>query len=329
MTHLTNRTKSLFIGTGIAAAALASCGAISAAITKKLVDTAVDRRAPSGLTHSRSKLTGSRTRTSALEETRAAKAVLEHCGAQTVTISARDGIRLSGHWRDCESPKRVILAMHGWRSSWSNDFGLISDFWHRQGCSVLYAEQRGQGASGGDYMSFGLVERYDCLDWVHWINRKTGGSLPVYLAGVSMGASTVLLASALDLPENVCGILADCGYTSIHAIWKHVIKNNLHLSYWLHGPLAEKLCEKKIQTGAADYSTTEALKSNRTPVLFIHGTDDRFVPVEMTYKNYQACIAPKRLFVVPGAGHGKSYLTDRAGYEREIKSFWKSCEKSN
>ena len=63
------------------------------------------------------------------------------------------------------------------------------------------------------------------------------------------------------------------------------------------------------------------------PVLFIHGTDDRFVPVEMTYENYKACVAPKRLFVVPGADHGMSYYVDRIGYEKCMLEFWKEYDK--
>ena len=326
---MTNKAKTLLTGGGIAAAGLAVCSAASAAVTKKLVNTAMDRSAPLDLSQGRSRFSGSNVRASSSEEATAAKKALEGRKAQTIRITAHDGTPLAGHWIECETPKRIILAMHGWRSSWSADFGIVSDFWHRQNCSVLYAEQRGQGASGGDYMGFGLIERHDCLDWIHWINQTTGGSLPVYLAGVSMGASTVLMASALDLPENVRGILADCGYTSVHAIWKHVVENNLHLSYGIHGPFADKLCKKKIHTGTRDCSTTEALKSSRIPVLFVHGTEDRFVPVEMTYENYQACRAPKRLFIVPGAGHGMSYFVDRPGYEQETKNFWAYCEKAN
>ena len=326
MIYLTNKAKTLLTGGGIAAAGLAACSVLSAAVTKRLVDTAMDRSVPIDLTHNRSKLTGSSIRASALEEASAAKKSLEQQNGQTVRITAHDGTQLVGHWLEAEMPERIILAMHGWRSSWSSDFGIVSDFWHRQNCSVLYAEQRGQGDSGGDFMGFGLIERYDCMDWLQWINRTTGGVLPIYLAGVSMGASTVLMASALDLPENVCGILADCGYTSVHAIWKHVMEHNLHLSYGIHGPLANRMCRKKIQAGTKDFSTTEALRSCRVPVLFVHGTDDRFVPVEMTFENYQSCNAPKRLFVVPGAGHGMSYFTDRPGYERETCSFWGDCE---
>ena len=46
----------------------------------------------------------------------------------------------------------------------------------------------------------------------------------------------------------------------------------------------------------------------------------------MTYENYKACSAPKRLFVVPGAEHGMSYLIDRAGYEENVLAFWQMCE---
>jgi hypothetical protein len=47
--------------------------------------------------------------------------------------------------------------MHGWRSSWSHDFGIIAPFWHDNDCCVLFAEQRGQGLSGGNYMGFGML----------------------------------------------------------------------------------------------------------------------------------------------------------------------------
>lgn len=323
---MTNKTKSFLTGGGIAAAGLTACGVVSAAVTKKLVDTAMNRTAPIDLSRSRGRFTGCAVQATSLEEAAAAARRLEQCDTETIEIISRDGTRLTGHWRPCEHPRRVILAMHGWRSSWKADFGIISDFWHREHCSVLYAEQRGQGASGGEYMGFGLTERYDCLEWLHWINRQIDPSLPVYLAGVSMGAATVLMASSLDLPENVRGILADCGYTSVHAIWKHVMEHNLHLSYGIHAPFANRICRKKIHAGTRDYSTTEALKHTGIPVLFVHGTEDRFVPVGMTYENYQACAAPKRLFVVPGAGHGMSYFVDRPGYERETKAFWALCE---
>ena len=70
------------------------------------------------------------------------------------------------------------------------------------------------------------------------------------------------------------------------------------------------------------YSTLDAMKVCKVPVLFVHGTDDRFVPISMTYDNYKNCSAPKRMFIVPGAEHGMCYFTDKDGYEREMLDFF-------
>lgn len=240
---------------------------------------------------------------------------------EIVEICARDGTRLVGHWVSAENPKRVIIAMHGWRSAWHRDFGMIADFFAGNGCSVLYAEQRGQGDSGGEYMGFGLIERHDCLDWINWVNGKSEKTVPVYLCGISMGASTVLMAAGLSLPDNVRGIIADCGYTSPVDIWKHVAKK-AHISYGICGKPARRLAKRRLRIAMDEESCPQALSRSKTPVLFIHGTDDKFVPIEMTYENYKACTAPRRLFVVPGAEHGMSYLVDPLGYENALKSFW-------
>ena len=137
----------------------------------------------------------------------------------------------------------------------------------------------------------------------------------------------VLMAAGFELPSNVHGIIADCGYTSPHAIWKHVVENNLRLYYDdMMSSIADEMCRAKIQIGSKDYSCPDALAECKVPVLFIHGTDDDFVPVEMTYENYKACTSQKRLLIVPGAGHGMSYVIDRKSYEQEVKRFWKDFD---
>jgi fermentation-respiration switch protein FrsA (DUF1100 family) len=214
--------------------------------------------------------------------------------------------------------------MHGWRSSYGEDFGLISDFYHKNGCTVLYVDQRGQGKSGGDHMGFGLIERFDCLEWVKYISTRF--ELPIYLSGVSMGASTVLMSSSLEMPVAVKGIIADCGFTSPEKIWKHIANNNMKLAYGIIGKIADDMCKRKIQMGPDDFSVTEALKTNKIPILFIHGTDDHFVPVTMTYENYKSCVAPKKLLVIPGADHAMSYYVDPALYEKNVIEFWKEFD---
>lgn len=315
-------TRNALIGSGIAAAGLTAVGTASYTVTRMLMQVALDREEPGILVKGREKLTGSGGREGFFSAVDQAAQRLEEGSFEAVEISSHDGLRLVGHWYQCPNAKRVVVAMHGWRSTWSYDFGLIAGFLHENGCSVLYAEQRGQNGSEGEYMTFGMLERFDCLEWIRWVIQRSEGKLPVYLAGVSMGASTVLMTAGLELPENVRGIVADCGFTSPDAIWKHVAEKNLHIKYGLHGTMIEKMCQKRIQLSAKGYSTIEAMGKCSVPVLFIHGTDDDFVPVTMSYENYSACVSEKRLFVVPGAGHGQSYYVDPAGYEQEVKAFW-------
>lgn len=325
---MNKNARNLLIGSGIAAAGIAAAAAVSCRLTGKLVKVALDREQPKASAKAENRLSGAAGQAKQLEEVlNAAAERLRNSECETVEILAADGVKLVGHLRRCENEQRLILAMHGWRSSWASDFGAISDFWHANGCSVLYAEQRGQGESGGEYMGFGLTERYDCLDWVRWANENGFADQPIYLCGISMGAATVLMAAGLELPENVHGIMADCGFTSPHAIWKHVVNNNLHMSYGgLTAAVADDMCKKKIQMGTREYSCTDAMRECKVPVFFVHGTDDRFVPIEMTFENYKACTAPKRLLVVPGAEHGMSYMVDKEGYEKAVRDFWQEFD---
>ena len=320
-------TKNILISSGVAATTMAMIAGAAVSASKYFMKIALDREMPKSTGKGKSRLTGSAKLEEVSREINENAAKFESVeGIEQIEILTKDEITLVGHWYPAPDAKRIIVAMHGWRSSWSKDFSIISEFWHNSGCSVLYAEQRGQNNSGGDYMGFGMLERHDCAEWVNWVNEKTEGTLPIYLAGVSMGAATVLMASGLPLPENVHGIMADCGFTSPHAIWKHVAEKNLHLSYGIIGKIASDMCRKKINMGPGDYSTTFALANTDIPVIFVHGSDDKFVPIEMTYENYKACASPKRLVVIPGAEHGMSYYVDKETYEKEMLLFWQDFD---
>ena len=321
-----NKTKKIVktLGLLVPTTAVASIAFLST--TKYLVNTALDREAPKAMKRAEKRLSGPKPDEGTAGEFKAAAQKLMERENETVEAIAHDGTTLIGHWVPCENAKRVIIAVHGWRSTWYKDFGMISDFWESNDCSVLYVEQRGQSSSGGDHMGFGLIERYDCLVWVNWVTDRCGSKLPIYLSGVSMGATTVLMAAGFALPGNVRGMIGDCGFTSPHAIWKYVANRNLHIPFALRGTVAKALCKKKIQIGSDDYSTTDALQTSSVPILLIHGTDDHFVPIEMTYENYKACTSPKKLFVVPGAGHGMSYYRDKDGYEAAVQDFWRQFD---
>lgn len=242
-------------------AAAALYGAAAYGVTRTLMDVAMKREAPKALKNKGSaQLTGEKRDEPYREAQRAAAKKLASSETETVLLENREGLTLVGHLRECEKAKRLVIAFHGWRSAWYRDFGLLADFLSREQCSVLYVEQRAQNESEGDYIGFGLTERYDCVDWANWAAERFPG-LPVYLMGVSLGGATVLMAAGDILPAAVHGVIADSAYTSPRAIWQHVMGKNLHLPVRAATVIADLLCQKRLNASSGSYSTVEALKN--------------------------------------------------------------------
>ena len=166
-----------------------------------------------------------------------------------------------------------------------------------------------------------MKERYDCRDWVGYLADRFGQDMPIYLDGISMGATVVMLASALDLPGNVRGVIADCGFTSPKEIMGYMIKYRMHLPTKILMPLAGLLCRFMAGFDWEACSTLDAMKEGRLPVLFLHGRADDIVPCYMTEQNYAACTSEKDVMYVDEAGHGLCYLMKTEECQAKLAAF--------
>lgn len=238
---------------------------------------------------------------------------------EDVYIQSFDGLRLHAKFYAAGKKAPTHILMHGYRSSALLDFsGAISDAVN-EGHNVLLVDQRAHAGSEGKYLSFGIFESRDCLSWIEYINRRLGADSPIILKGVSMGGATVLMAAALPLPENVVGILSDCGYSSPEKIIRHVMKMRRYPQILF--PLLRLGGRIFCGFDVCSLTPLEALKSCKVPLFVIHGDDDRFVPYAMAREILDACPTRKFLFTGSGAGHGLSYILDRPGYMKVYKEF--------
>ena len=87
-----------------------------------------------------------------------------------------------------------------------------------------------------------------------------------------------------------------------------------------------RYCIKTAGIDLKGYSTLEAMKINETPIFFVHGKGDRFVPMEMTMANYEACKAKKQLLLVEDAPHAMSFLFGTEEYTEKALAFFDECE---
>ncbi len=244
--------------------------------------------------------------------------------SEEVSVVSFDGLTLFGNLYRSPCPAgRVVLCMHGYHSAASSDFCGALDFFLQNGFDVLAVTQRCHGKSGGRSITFGVKERYDCRTWCEYLLSRFGESTDVVLDGVSMGATTVLMASdrEIGLPSNVRAAIADCGFTSPWEIVCDVAKKTYGLSgKWILEPfrLVTRLAAGFDMKGA---SATDAVARASFPIFFAHGSGDDFVPFAMSQKNFEACSSECRLFCAEGAGHGLSFLVEEERYKSECMEF--------
>ena len=246
---------------------------------------------------------------------------------ETVYIRSFDKLRLAAEFLPAQGAKGTIIMVHGYRSSAERDFACIMRDYYERGYNLLLVHQRAHGLSEGKYITYGVKESRDVTDWARWVEGHLGENVDIFLDGVSMGATTVLMASGLHLPSNVRGIIADCGFTSAREIFKHVMKTKYHAPGFPVIGIADRISRKKAGFSFKECDTRKALARSRVPVLFVHGTSDEFVPVNMTIENYEACNAAKEILLIEEAGHALSYFVDKEEYLRALDEFFKKYGK--
>lgn len=229
---------------------------------------------------------------------------------EILSMVSADGLTLKGRLYTPQNPKRVIVFMHGWRSSWQKDFSVHVMPLLEMDCALFFADQRTHGQSEGEYITYGVREKEDC---VLWANRVAAlfPELPMYLWGMSMGATTVMLASGeRGLPKEVRGIVADCGFTNPKEQLEHLMKRKITIATKPVSELYRHHILHRCHFDLDDFHTEEVLKKTKYPFLFFHGGDDRFVPTEMTFRNYLACGGEKEMVIIDDAVHCKCFHID-------------------
>lgn len=240
---------------------------------------------------------------------------------EMIYTTSKDGLKLAGYYFPCEDAVSTVICAHGFKSTGFWDFSAFAIFMIKNSFNVLLICERACSASEGKYIGYGITERYDILSWVQRINEVNGADEDIVLAGISMGCSTVLMASGLKLPENVKAIIADCGYTRPCDILKNALKKTFHLPPFPIYNIAKLFLRLSAKINIEEYSTLDALKTNKIPVFFVHGGSDAFVPKEMTLNNYEAAVCEKEIFIAEGADHGQSFIKAQNEYIARMSAF--------
>lgn len=114
-----------------------------------------------------------------------------------------DGLKLDAWYVPAEhKTNNTVIVIHGFRQDKSamRQYGQL---FHELGYNVLMPDNRGAGQSEGKFITFGYHDKFDVIAWANYLTDKNPES-QISLYGLSMGASTVMMASSeKSLPSSV------------------------------------------------------------------------------------------------------------------------------
>lgn len=224
--------------------------------------------------------------------------------------------------KEVDGKKKVAICFHGYTSQGMSDYIGLSDYYLKRGFAMLLPDARAHGQSEGEYIGFGCLDRKDALVWINWVIQELGEDVEIVLHGTSMGGATVLMTSGLDLPPQVKGIVSDCGFTSPKEVFTHVLNSMYHLPAFPAIQGADIINKKLAGYGMDECNAKREVAHAKVPILFIHGSNDTFVPCKMCHEIYDCCASPKKKLIVDGAAHAESYYKDMEKYEQALTEFF-------
>ena len=219
-----------------------------------------------------------------------------------VEVKANDNITLRGtEYLKQEETNKWAIILHGYRSNPSSVL-TIGEHFSEKGYNVLIPSMRACANSEGEYVGMGWLDKEDLKCWINLIIEENKNA-EIILHGSSMGAATVLMASGDELPANVKNIIADSGYTSVWDIFASEAKARFNLPEFPVLNMFQIVANRKAKYDIKEASSLEQVKKSKTPILFIHGDKDDFVPEYMCEKLYDATNCKKEKLIIHGAGH--------------------------
>lgn len=207
--------------------------------------------------------------------------------ATRVTLLTPDNEALSARWIPNPSPASVpTILFSGRRGFRSKHIVSLKSLWEC-GCSILLLHYRGFGESTGSPTEKGLIT--DGLTAYDWVRERTGQQTPVVLYGRSLGGA---VAAQVALRRPVAAMALESTFTSIPAMARKLT----------NVPGVERIME-------THFDTLSALKQLEMPLMIIHGSHDKFVPLHMAYSLFHASISKhKVLYQVDGGRHDNTHF---------------------
>lgn len=235
-------------------------------------------------------------------------------------ITSSDNLKLHAYEVKNENKTdKWAIVVHGYTSE-GKLLSSKAKHLYNMGYNVLVPDLRSHGTSEGNYIGMGWHDRLDIIGWINYIVKNNPNS-EIALHGTSMGSATVLMVSGEKLPSNVKAIVADCGYTSVYDEFSYQLKQLFNLPAFPIMNFSDVVTHIRAGYCLNDASAINQVKKSTTPILYIHGDKDDFVPYYMMDELYSATNSEKEKLTIEGGEHANSDLVNPKLYWSTVNSF--------
>ena len=241
-----------------------------------------------------------------------------------IDVGAKDGVNLSAWWLRAPHPNgNCVIVLHGVGDSRASGVGFAPMFL-ASGYAVLAPDSRAHGASGGAFVTYGLLEKYDVIAWANWM--KDAGCRKIYGLGESLGGS--ILIQTAGLGPVFAAVVAECPYADLREIAAYRVRHVLPMPASIAAPLAtlavaDAMFYANLVDGL-DFSQVDPIASiarAATPILLIHGLTDSRTPPSHSLK--LAAANPKdALWLVPNTGHTQASTIRPEEFGKRVLGFF-------
>lgn len=237
---------------------------------------------------------------------------------ENVHVKTKDGLTLNGYvFRSGQDTGKVALLSHGFNSTCFNSYASFALFYLDSGFDVLMINHRAHEKSEGKYATFAVRDSEDIKIWLDFAVKKFPGCR-IVMHGSSMGAAAVVQSLEGGVPENVKCVISDCAFNNVREELAHQTKFLFKIPSFPILNVVEMYCKRLAGFGFDEKHTLDIVKKTSVPVMFVHGTADKTVPVKNSTDAYEACASEKKLVLYEGTGHGQSYFKNREDYQKNI-----------
>lgn len=247
---------------------------------------------------------------------------LEEQAPQDWWITSSDGIPL--HALALLSTRQeapLVILVHGYSANAKTMAMFAKVYRERYDFNVVMPDLRAHGQSGGQYLSFGWLEKDDLGLWITETSKRLGYTPKTILHGLSLGASTVLNTAAVLNPPSVIGVISDSAFSDLRAQFTRQLNSIFRLPAFPLIDVGNLICRWRLGFTYTQGSPITHSAAITVPVLLIHGERDRFVPTSMSEALYTSLTCPKKLVHYADAAHALNYARYPQAYQQELESF--------